>query len=130
MFSWLIFLAKGSSHCIGVSFSLPGDTQVQRGAATALRISQRKGSFLRPPHVRDFVKEGYFFVLRYEVFFYLKNLPLVGFFIFIFTYASQMYKIIDFFYIYNITSIRCCFILHMSNNICPIVRDFTNQLFS
>ena len=23
--------------------------------------------FLRPPHVRDFVKEGYFFVTRYEV---------------------------------------------------------------
>ena len=33
----------------------------------ALRISRRKGSFLRPPHVRDFVKEGYFFVPRYEV---------------------------------------------------------------
>ena len=27
----------------------------------------RRGLFLRPPHVRDFVKEGYFFVLRYEV---------------------------------------------------------------
>ena len=26
-----------------------------------------KGSFLRPPHVRDFVKVGYFFVPRYEV---------------------------------------------------------------
>ena len=25
------------------------------------------GLFVRPPHVRDFVKEGYFFVLRYEV---------------------------------------------------------------
>ena len=25
------------------------------------------GLFLRPPHVRDFVKEGYFFVPRYEV---------------------------------------------------------------
>ena len=32
-----------------------------------LRISRKKGSFLRPPHVRDFVKEGYFFVPRYEV---------------------------------------------------------------
>ena len=40
-------------------------TQVQRGAAPALRISRKKGSFLRPPHVRDFVKEGYFFVPRY-----------------------------------------------------------------
>ena len=27
----------------------------------------RLGLFLRPPHVRDFVKEGYFFVPRYEV---------------------------------------------------------------
>ena len=44
-----------------------GGTQVQRGAAPALRISRRKGSFLRPPHVHDFVKEGYFFVPRYEV---------------------------------------------------------------
>ena len=44
-----------------------GGTQVQRGAAPALRISRKKGSFLRPPHVRDFVKEGYFFVPRYEV---------------------------------------------------------------
>ena len=37
------------------------------GGATALRILQKKGTFLRPPHVRDFVKEGYFFVPRYEV---------------------------------------------------------------
>ena len=35
-------------------------------ALPALRISQ-KVSFLRPPHVRDFVKEGYFFVPRYEL---------------------------------------------------------------
>ena len=27
----------------------------------------RRSLFLRPPHVRDFVKEGYFFVPRYEV---------------------------------------------------------------
>ena len=27
----------------------------------------RRALFLRPPHVRDFVKEGYFFVPRYEV---------------------------------------------------------------
>ena len=39
-----------------------GGTQVQRGPAPALLVS-----FLRPPHVRDFVKEGYFFVPRYEV---------------------------------------------------------------
>ena len=36
-------------------------------AAPALRISRKKGSFLRPPYVRDFVKGGYFFVPRYEV---------------------------------------------------------------
>ena len=36
-----------------------GDTQDQRGTAPALRISRKKGSFLRPPHVRDFVNEGY-----------------------------------------------------------------------
>ena len=44
-----------------------GGTQVQRGGAHVLHISRKKGSFLRPPHVRDFVKEGYFFVPRYEV---------------------------------------------------------------
>ena len=37
------------------------------GAAPALGILPKKGSFLRPPDVRDFVKEGYFFVPRYEV---------------------------------------------------------------
>ena len=35
------------------------------GATPALRISRKKGSFLRPPHVRDFVKEGYFFLPKY-----------------------------------------------------------------
>ena len=35
-----------------------GSIQVQRGVAPALRISREKGSFLRPPHVRDFEKEG------------------------------------------------------------------------
>ena len=37
------------------------------GGALALRTSQKKGSFLRTSHVRDFVKEVYFFVPRYEV---------------------------------------------------------------
>ena len=32
------------------------------GVAPALRISWKKASFLRPPHDRDFVKEGYFFL--------------------------------------------------------------------
>ena len=38
-----------------------GVTQVQRGAAPALCISRKKGSFFRPPQVRGFVKEGHFF---------------------------------------------------------------------
>ena len=42
-------------------------SQVQRGVAPALRISRKKGSFLRPPHVSNFVKVGYFFVPKYEV---------------------------------------------------------------
>ena len=38
---------------------------------------RRRGPFLRPPHVRDFVKEGYFFVSRYEVWgSYIKTLTL------------------------------------------------------
>ena len=49
-----------------------GGTQVQRGAAPALRISRKKGSFLRPPHVRDFVKEGFLCIPRYEVYMGLK----------------------------------------------------------
>ena len=44
-----------------------GGTQVQKGAAPALRISRKRGSFLRPSHVRDFVKDGYYFVRSYEV---------------------------------------------------------------
>ena len=40
-------------------------TPVEIGAAPALRISQKKGSFLRPLHVHDFVKEGYIFVPSY-----------------------------------------------------------------
>ena len=58
----------------GTSTIDPGDTpgggggaQVQKGAAPALRISRKKGSSLRPSHVRDFVKEGDSFVPRYEV---------------------------------------------------------------
>ena len=42
-------------------------TRPERGALP-LRIFAEEGvSFLRPPHVRDFVKEGYLFVPRYEV---------------------------------------------------------------
>ena len=42
-----------------------GGTQVLRGPRYVFRV--RRGLFLRPPHVRDFVNEGYFFVPRYEV---------------------------------------------------------------
>ena len=45
-----------------------GGTQVQRAGGSHLRyVFRGRGLFLRPPHVRDFVKEGYFFVPRYEV---------------------------------------------------------------
>ena len=44
-----------------------GGCPVQSGAAHALRILRKKGSFLRPSACPRFVKEGYFFVSRYEV---------------------------------------------------------------
>ena len=48
-----------------------GGTQVQRGGGGGAHLRYvfrgRRGLFLRPLHVRDFVKEGYFFVPRYEV---------------------------------------------------------------
>ena len=44
-----------------------GGTQVQRGAHLRYVFRGRRGLFLRPPHVRDFVKEGYFFAPGYEV---------------------------------------------------------------
>ena len=47
-----------------------GGTQVQRGGGGAhprYVFRGGRGISLRPPHVRDFVKEGYFFVPRYEV---------------------------------------------------------------
>ena len=39
-------------------------TQVQRGPHLRYVFRGRRGLFLRPAHVRDFVKEGYFFVPR------------------------------------------------------------------
>ena len=44
-----------------------GGTQVQRGPHLRYVFRGRRGLFLRPPHVRDLVKDGYFFVPRYEV---------------------------------------------------------------
>ena len=37
------------------------------GGCTRVTYFAEEGVFLRPPHVRDFVKEGYLFVPRYEV---------------------------------------------------------------
>ena len=37
------------------------------GGRTRVTYFAEGGVFLKPPHVRDFVKEGYFFVPRYEV---------------------------------------------------------------
>ena len=52
---------------INGSYPRGGGLSGTEGAAPALCISRKKGSFLRPPHARDFVKEGYFFVPRYDV---------------------------------------------------------------
>ena len=38
-----------------------GNQWYRGGAASALRVSRKKRSFLRPPHVRNFVEDGYFF---------------------------------------------------------------------
>ena len=54
-----LFLSRGWGRGGGIMY--------RGGAAPALRISLKKGSFLRPQHVRDFVKGRYFFVPRYEV---------------------------------------------------------------
>ena len=43
-----------------------GRTQVQRGPHLRYIFGGRRGLFLSPPHVRNFVKEGYFFVPRHE----------------------------------------------------------------
>ena len=47
---------------------VPGGALGYRGGPHLRYVFRgRRGLFLRPPHVRDFVKEGYFFVPRYEV---------------------------------------------------------------
>ena len=38
------------------------------GGRTRVTYFAAEGAFSRPPHVRDFVKEGYFFVPRYKSF--------------------------------------------------------------
>ena len=44
-----------------------GALRYRRGQHLRYVFRGRRGILLRPPHVRDFVKEGYFFVPRYEV---------------------------------------------------------------
>ena len=44
-----------------------GHSATEGGPHLRYVFRRRRGLFLRPPHVRDFLKEGYFFVPRYEV---------------------------------------------------------------
>ena len=63
-FIWFVLLLLYSQYTYS---TIPGGTQVQRGPHLRYVFRGRRGLFLGPPHVRDFVKEGYFFVPRYEV---------------------------------------------------------------
>ena len=55
-------------RCIEQStFSPAGALRYRGGPHLRYVFRGRRGLFLRPPHVREFVKEGYFFVPRYEV---------------------------------------------------------------
>ena len=58
-------------HCEKCSLQTRGEgaLRYRGGGGAHLRyvFRRRTGIFLRPLHVRDFVKEGYFFVPRYEV---------------------------------------------------------------
>ena len=62
---------KVDSHVLSVYYELPGGggggALRYRGGAQLRYVCGTRGLFLRHPHVRDFVKEGYFFVPRYEV---------------------------------------------------------------
>ena len=44
-----------------------GHSGTEGGRTCVTYFAEEGVFFLRPPHVRDFVKEGYFFVARYEV---------------------------------------------------------------
>ena len=56
-----IAIPKGGGGGVG------GEPRYRGGPHPRYIFRGRRGLFLRPPHVRDFVKEGYFFVPRYEV---------------------------------------------------------------
>ena len=61
-------LAKVQIACIYAPGGGGGGALRYRGGPHLRYVFRgRRGLFLRPPHVRDFVKEGYFFVPRYEV---------------------------------------------------------------
>ena len=57
---------SNSGICLFPHFPV-GALRYRGGPHLSYVFHGRRGLFLRPPHVRDFVKEGYFFVPRYEV---------------------------------------------------------------
>ena len=58
---------KQTDHSPGGGGGGGGALRYRGGPHLRYVFRGRRGLFLRPPHVRDFVKEGYFFVPRYEV---------------------------------------------------------------
>ena len=62
-----ISLVEMNTFCfIDIVHSRGGHSGTE-GGLTFVTYFAEEGVFLRPPHVRDFVKEGYFFVPGYEV---------------------------------------------------------------
>ena len=63
-----LWVYNSSSFSWVESTSLPGGSLRYRGGPHLRYVFRgRRGLFLRHTYVRDFVKEGYFFVPRYEV---------------------------------------------------------------
>ena len=69
LFGWVDFIESRNRRFDVKSVQDPGGGALRYRGGPHLRyvFRGRRGLFLRPPHVRDFVKEGYFFVPRYEV---------------------------------------------------------------
>ena len=63
----LSFRGYGAEAVVHLSRRGRGHSGTEGGPHLRYVFRGRRGLFLRPPHVRDFVKEGYFFVPRYEV---------------------------------------------------------------
>ena len=57
-------IPHSKSRGVGDGLGRHSDTE---GGRTHVTYFAEEGVFLRLPHVRDFVKEGYFFVPRYEI---------------------------------------------------------------